>query len=541
MRVTLLLLAFGLSLLGQAVPPKPEAVQEFQKAEALRRKSDMAGARAAYEKAIAIDPDYAEAHSNLIFTYRVEAFNGAVTPEQSEAAKAKLKATYADLKVQYQKKADADPKRAIWQWALGNLAQNLEKPEEAEAYYRKAVALNPKFAKAWQELSLMAEFSGDEKESLEAMRRAAEAEPWEPSYSFYYASNLREFDRKLWVEKSLEVAKRFPDHERGAQALYWLGYRAANEQERVKYLEQLKASYAPQKYSWSSSGMTGLAVSYFRQDPKKALAFATEMAGVMTEKSAKDSWAQHETFFKAIVDAGALLDQGKKTAAIAILDQAKPPRFFEADAAALAKAALFVKADQVSKAYDELLKLTAKTPSDELIAALNQAGAKLSKAPNDVDADLWRLRLEGAKPAAELDLENYYDGKRVKLADYRGKPVLVTFWYPGCGPCRAEFPYFQNVLDKYGDKLVILAPSVHPYEDRYVIPFMKNMKYGFIPLKCDEKWASKNYNARGYPTNALVDHEGTVVFAPRSHDEKTQRVFELQVEAILRRAAQEAK
>jgi len=34
-------------------------------------------------------------------------------------------------------------------------------------------------------------------------------------------------------------------------------------------------------------------------------------------------------------------------------------------------------------------------------------------------------------------------GEKIRLSDYRGKPVIVNFWATWCGPCRAEFPEFQ--------------------------------------------------------------------------------------------------
>ena len=164
----------------------------------------------------------------------------------------------------------------------------------------------------------------------------------------------------------------------------------------------------------------------------------------------------------------------------------------------------------------------------------------MGRTSQDLDAELWKIRLEKTKTAPELDLERYDNGKRVKLADYHGKAVLVSFWYPACGPCRNEFPHLQKVLDKYKDRLVILAPNVTREEDEFVMPFLKKHGYGFIPLKCDDAWAEKNYGARGYPTNVLLDHEGQIIFAPPVYDGRSRKVFELQVEAILRRAGSDA-
>ena len=134
-------------------------------------------------------------------------------------------------------------------------------------------------------------------------------------------------------------------------------------------------------------------------------------------------------------------------------------------------------------------------------------------------------------PLTGIDL----DGHPVNTAALRGKVVLVNFWYPSCGPCRGEFPTLQRVLTKYQDRgFVILALNVYPDEDEFVMPYMTNNHFTFRPLKTDTDWAEKNYAARGYPTNALVDAAGRVIFKPGVvRGELEQRTLELQVEMLL--------
>ncbi|WP_354570434.1 TlpA disulfide reductase family protein [Glaciihabitans sp. UYNi722] len=44
------------------------------------------------------------------------------------------------------------------------------------------------------------------------------------------------------------------------------------------------------------------------------------------------------------------------------------------------------------------------------------------------------------------------DGMPLTLGDYKGKVVVVNFWYATCGPCRAEAPTLQGLYQKYQDK-----------------------------------------------------------------------------------------
>ena len=44
------------------------------------------------------------------------------------------------------------------------------------------------------------------------------------------------------------------------------------------------------------------------------------------------------------------------------------------------------------------------------------------------------------KPAPEINGVDF-DGKPLKLSDYRGKVVVLVFWGTWCGPCMAEVPH----------------------------------------------------------------------------------------------------
>ena len=112
--------------------------------------------------------------------------------------------------------------------------------------------------------------------------------------------------------------------------------------------------------------------------------------------------------------------------------------------------------------------------------------------------------------------------------------VLLNFCYPLCGPWRGENPNLQKVLEKYKDKFVILAVNVHPDEGKYVLPYTNGNRFGFVPLKSNMEFAEKEFQARGMPSNFLIDPEGRIVYKPGvTQGQDEVRKLELQIESLL--------
>jgi thiol-disulfide isomerase/thioredoxin len=61
--------------------------------------------------------------------------------------------------------------------------------------------------------------------------------------------------------------------------------------------------------------------------------------------------------------------------------------------------------------------------------------------------------------APEIDGADF-DGIRFKLSDYRGKVVVVSFWASWCGPCRKMIPHERALVERFGDKAVMLGVNI---------------------------------------------------------------------------------
>ena len=80
------------------------------------------------------------------------------------------------------------------------------------------------------------------------------------------------------------------------------------------------------------------------------------------------------------------------------------------------------------------------------------------------------------KPLPELAF-NDADDKPLKLADYKGKIVLLNFWATWCAPCVKEMPSLDRLQAEMGkDKFVVLPLSLDGPSRPKVAPFYKDKK-----------------------------------------------------------------
>ncbi len=104
------------------------------------------------------------------------------------------------------------------------------------------------------------------------------------------------------------------------------------------------------------------------------------------------------------------------------------------------------------------------------------------------------------------------DGRRVRLADFRGRPVLLDFWATWCEPCRAEMDDLRDVRRRFGDRVVIVGLAEDPTPDTpraYAAAHGLTWRQAFLgpePNPTDDR-----YDVRGLPSIWLVGADGRIV------------------------------
>ncbi len=106
------------------------------------------------------------------------------------------------------------------------------------------------------------------------------------------------------------------------------------------------------------------------------------------------------------------------------------------------------------------------------------------------------------------------DGQVLKLADLRGRPVLVNFWATTCPGCIKEMPQLAQLQQEYGPRGLQVIGVAMPYDrpsDVLLVQKKRKLPY-FIALDPEGRVTSAFGGVRLTPTSFLIDPEGRIVF-----------------------------
>lgn len=104
------------------------------------------------------------------------------------------------------------------------------------------------------------------------------------------------------------------------------------------------------------------------------------------------------------------------------------------------------------------------------------------------------------------------DGKRVTLADFKGKPLLVNLWATWCAPCVAEMPTLDAVAGRLGDRVRVLTVSQDLDGAAKVRPFFAARKFEHLQPYLDPEIGLSTAYQANLPTTVLYDSAGREVW-----------------------------
>jgi peroxiredoxin len=105
-----------------------------------------------------------------------------------------------------------------------------------------------------------------------------------------------------------------------------------------------------------------------------------------------------------------------------------------------------------------------------------------------------------------VDLHN----KRVALSSWRGKVVVLNFWYVACQPCQYEMPALQKVYDAEFSKGLVIV-GINTSDDAATITkFLKDLGISYPVLRDIAQRTTIEYGIVDTPTSFIIDRNGVI-------------------------------
>ena len=201
------------------------------------------------------------------------------------------------------------------------------------------------------------------------------------------------------------------------------------------------------------------------------------------------------------------------------------------------------EAGHVLEAYwpEGRYKLTVNSADPVADQGLEETSVEVVVPPGEGPLTLPTLRMTAllhrrlvGQPAPEIAVKDLDTGKPIKLADFKGKVVVLDFWGYWCGPCIGSMPELMRVHDRFKDRPVVIL-AIHDQSvqsrdayDRKLEGIKRTVWEGRdLPFRValdapDPELAEgqsavgqgvtcKRYQIDAFPTTLVIDREGNVV------------------------------
>ena len=125
-------------------------------------------------------------------------------------------------------------------------------------------------------------------------------------------------------------------------------------------------------------------------------------------------------------------------------------------------------------------------------------------------------------------------GPNMRLAEQRGRVVMVNFWATWCGPCRQEMPQLDRLYQKYkASGFVLMGVNVDD-DARKAADVAGKLGVSFPVLLDTDKAVSKLYDLSTMPSTVIIDRDGKVRYVHRGYLTGYEDNYDKQIRELLK-------
>jgi peroxiredoxin len=142
------------------------------------------------------------------------------------------------------------------------------------------------------------------------------------------------------------------------------------------------------------------------------------------------------------------------------------------------------------------------------------------------------IRASNPKPMPDVAVRTG-DGTKVRLADYKGKVVLIDFWASWCPPCKTSFPALDAIYRQYEEKgLEVLAVNVDERR-RDADAFLDAHPHHLTVLFDPKGVAPEVFGVTGMPSSFLIDRSGDIRFTHMGYSGNVDERYRQEIAQLL--------
>lgn len=174
--------------------------------------------------------------------------------------------------------------------------------------------------------------------------------------------------------------------------------------------------------------------------------------------------------------------------------------------------------DNIWLGYLERLAASAKYTDgyphrEEVIALYESLTDKEKQTDSAMNTYTYLFPPQVVKEGDEMDDADLYDleGNVHRLAEFKGKYILLDFWSRGCGPCLLALPEMKEIAEEYKDRLTIVSISIDTKEGWKKASETHQLTWQNLNELKGMNGLYARYGVRGIPNYVFISPEGIIM------------------------------